>query len=178
MRKTMVEEDYSQLSVRAQSELLGVNRNRLKPAPEKAWAPKAEHARILQLALIIHAKGPTMGARQMKRVLERNGLKVTRWLAGKVMKFLGLRAIYCKPRTTVPAKENPKYPYLLRGLEVTTPDEVWAVDITYIPWREKRGQETQIDFPKERLIVFRDLRVRTKFRTSEQISSSVFGLRI
>ena len=51
------------------------------------------------------------------------------------MGFLGLKAIYCKPRTTIPIKENPKYPYLLRERKIVAPDEAWAVDITYIPWR-------------------------------------------
>ena len=136
MRKAMVEKNHPQLSQRTQSDLLGVNRNRLDPAPKKAWQPKPEHAEILRLAPIIHAKDPTMGARQMKRVLRRNGFKeVTRWLAGNVMRFLGLKAIYCRPRTTVAAKENPKYPYLLRECKIAEPDKVWAVDITYIPWR-------------------------------------------
>ncbi|MEZ5324100.1 MAG: DDE-type integrase/transposase/recombinase [Verrucomicrobiales bacterium] len=45
------------------------------------------------------------------------------------------RAIYSKPRTTVPAPQNAKYPYLLHDIEIDSPDQVWAIDITYIPWR-------------------------------------------
>jgi putative transposase len=51
-----------------------------------------------------------------------------------MMKCAGIKAIYCKPRTTVVAPEHKKYPYLLRDREITKPDEVWATDITYIPW--------------------------------------------
>ncbi|MEZ5330264.1 MAG: DDE-type integrase/transposase/recombinase [Verrucomicrobiales bacterium] len=45
------------------------------------------------------------------------------------------QAIYSKPRTTVPAPQNAKYPYLLHDIEIDSPDQVWAIDITYIPWR-------------------------------------------
>lgn len=131
----MVEKRHPQLSVRRQSELLEVNRNNLAPAPKKGWSPKPEHRELLELAPVIHAKDPTMGARQMGRVLRRNGFEATRWVAGKVMEFLGLKAIYRRPRTTLASKGDPRYPYLLRGREITAPDEVWAVDITYIPWR-------------------------------------------
>jgi putative transposase len=135
MRKTMVEKDHPQLSIRAQCELLGVNRNRLKTRARKCWQPKPIHHEMMALIKMAHAKDPTMGARQLRNILKRNGYRTSRWTVRMMMKYLGLRAIYCQPRTTVPAPENPTYPYLLRELEVSRPDEVWATDITYIPWR-------------------------------------------
>ena len=75
-----------------------------------------------------------MGTRQLKKVLARNGYHATRWTIGKMMKHLGIKAIYCKPNTSKAAPENPKYPYLLRNRKITKADEVWAIDITYIPW--------------------------------------------
>ena len=135
MRKAMVEKDHPQLSVRAQCKLLDVNRNRLEPRPKVEWQPGPEHQEMLELMKLAHAKDPTMGTRQLGRVLKRNGYAVTRWTVGKMMRHLGLKAIYCKPRTTVPAPQNAKYPYLLRDLEIDSPDQVWAIDITYIPWR-------------------------------------------
>lgn len=134
MRKAMVEKDNPQLSVRKQCELLGINRNRLIPRESQQWEPTESHAEMLELMLLIHAKDPTMGTRQLRRVLWRNGYSPSRWTVGKMMTYLGIKAIYCKPRTTVPAPDNPKYPYLLRNREITQPDEVWAIDITYIPW--------------------------------------------
>jgi putative transposase len=134
MRKAMVEKDHPQLSVRAQCRLLDVNRNRLDPRPGADWHPRPGHEQPLELIKLAHAKDPAMGARQLQRVLERNGYKVSRWAVGKMMAFADLRAIYCKPRTTVPAPGNKKYPYLLRDLEIAYPDQVWAIDITYIPW--------------------------------------------
>lgn len=136
MRKSMVEESHPQLSVRKQCKLLGVNRNRLRPKPRKAWEPDPEHLEMIGLIKLAHAKDPTMGTRQLGKILKRNGYKATRWTVGRMMKYAGIKAIYCKPRTSVPTPENPKYPYLLRNREIDRPDEVWATDITYIPWRK------------------------------------------
>jgi putative transposase len=135
MRKTMVEKNHPQLSLRAQCQLLNVNRNRLKPRPPVVWEPGPEHLEMLELMKLAHAKDPTMGTRRLGEILKRNGCTVTRWTIGKMMNHLGLKAIYCKPRTTLPALGNAKRPYLLRELEITQPDQVWATDITYIPWK-------------------------------------------
>ncbi|MCP5111900.1 MAG: IS3 family transposase [bacterium] len=153
MRKTMVEKDHSQLSVRAQCQLLGVNRNRLEPKKPKDWKPGPEHTEMLELVKLAHAKDPTMGARQLLRVLKRNGYETSRWTVGKMMKHLGIKAIYCTPRTTVPAPDDEKRPYLLRDREVTEPDEAWATDITYIPWRRGHVYLTAIIDWKTRAIL-------------------------
>ncbi|MEZ5323908.1 MAG: DDE-type integrase/transposase/recombinase [Verrucomicrobiales bacterium] len=99
------------------------------------WKPKAEDGEKLELIKLAHAKDPTMGTRQLGRILKRNGYPTARWTVGKMIRYLGLRAIYSKPRTTVPAPPNAKYPYLLHDIEIDSPDQVWAIDITYIPWR-------------------------------------------
>lgn len=132
----MVEADHPQLSVRAQCQLLGVNRNRLAVKPRARWEPEPRHHEMMELMKLAHGKDPTMGARQLRRVLGRNGYEAARWTVRQMMRFLGLKAIYCRPRTSVPSAENPKYPYLLRKITVRRPDQVWAVDITYIPWSQ------------------------------------------
>jgi putative transposase len=134
MRKNMVEKQHPQLSQRRQCELLVVNRNRLDPTPRQRWEPNALELEIMELMKLIHATDPTMGARQLRVVIKRNGYELSRWKAGRMMRRLGLRAIYCQPRTSIPNVAHPKYPYLLRGREVERPDEVWCTDITYIPW--------------------------------------------
>ena len=134
MRKTMVETDYPQLSTRKQCELLGVNRNRLRPKCPRPWQPRTEHKEMLALIPLIHAKDPTMGARQLGIVLGRNDYHASRWTTGKMMEHLGIKAIYCSLCTTQAAPENPKYPYFLRNRQITKAHEVWAIDITYIPW--------------------------------------------
>lgn len=135
MRKDMVEKDHLELSIRRQCEMLDVNRNRLNPVPRTRWKPDERELEIMELMKVIHAKDPTMGARQLLVVIERNGYELSRWKAGMMMRRLGLRAIYCRPRTSIAEAQNPKYPYLLRGVAVERPDEVWCTDITYIPWR-------------------------------------------
>jgi putative transposase len=137
MRKAMVEKDHPQLSIRTQSALLGINRNRLEPKRKVEWQPKPADVVQLELMKLAHAKDPTMGARQLRRILKRNGYPTTRWKVIQMMRYLGLRAIYCKPRTTIPAPQDAKYPYLLGDIKIDSPDQVWAIDITYIPW--KRG---------------------------------------
>lgn len=134
MRKAMVETDHPQLSTRKQCQLLDVNRNRLEPKSPRIWQPAPQHGPYLTLIYIIHRTDPTMGARQLKKVLARNGYHATRWTIRKMMKHLGIQAIYCKPSTSKAAPENPKYPYLLRKRKITQVDEAWAIDITYIPW--------------------------------------------
>ena len=130
----MVEKDHPKLSIRKQCEMLDVNRNRLKPSAKKQWQPSARHLEMIELMKLVHAKDCTMGARQHRRVLERNGYIVTRWTVREIMKYSGIKAVYCKPRTTIPAPENKTYPYLLKDMKIMHPDEVWATDITYIPW--------------------------------------------
>jgi len=134
VRKAMVEKDHPQLSIRMQCEMLDVNRNRLEPRVKKEWKARDHHLEMIELMKLAHVKDCTMGARQLLCVLDRNGYEATRWTVREMMKYSGIKAVYCKPRTTIPAPENKTYPYLLRDMEITLPDEVWATDITYIPW--------------------------------------------
>jgi len=76
---------------------------------------------------------PFYGARKMAVWLKSQRHKVNRKRIQRLMRLMGLTAIYRRPRTSVPAKGHSIYPYLLRGLEVTRPNQVWAADITYIP---------------------------------------------
>ena len=130
----MVEKDHPQLSIRQQCEMLEVNRNRLEPCAKKQWEPSAHHLEMIELMKMAHAKDCTMGARQLRHILNRNGYDVTRWTVREMMKYTGIKAVYCKPRTTIPAPENKTYPYLLKDMNITLPDHVLATDITYIPW--------------------------------------------
>ena len=69
----------------------------------------------------------------MRASLERQGMPVSLKRVQRLMRVMGLRAIYRPPRTSRPAPERRVYPYLLRGLEITRPNQVWAADITYLP---------------------------------------------
>ena len=80
-------------------------------------------------------KYPFYGARQMVRHLRREGVRLGRRRAGRLMCLMGLQAIYRAPRTSDPHPEHRAYPYLLRGLMIERANHVWCADITYIPVR-------------------------------------------
>ena len=102
------------------------------------YEPRAESA--LNLRLMRHIdeqflKTPFFGSRKMCHSLVLLGHDVNRKRVTRLMRLMGLEAIYQKPRTTQANKEHVKYPYLLRDLAIVRPDQVWATDITYIPLR-------------------------------------------
>ena len=76
---------------------------------------------------------PYYGSRRIQEVLRRAGYSVSRGKVVRLMRKMGIRAIYQTPRTTIPAKENKTYPYLLKGLTIDHPNQVWSADITYVP---------------------------------------------
>ena len=76
---------------------------------------------------------PFYGSRQMRRHLRREGAQVGRHRIPRLMRLLGLKTIYPKPRTSTARSEHRVYPYLLRGLKIDEPHQVWCADITYIP---------------------------------------------
>ena len=76
---------------------------------------------------------PFYGSRRTKAWLDRQGMPVSRKRVQRLMRVMGLRAIYRRPRTSQPAPEHRVYPYLLRNAKITRPNQVWAADITYLP---------------------------------------------
>ena len=76
---------------------------------------------------------PFYGSRRMKACLERQGKPASRKRVQRLMRVMGLRAIYRQPRTSRPAPEQRVYPYLLREVSITQPNQVWAADITCLP---------------------------------------------
>jgi putative transposase len=78
-----------------------------------------------------YMKTPFFGSRRMTATLNKIGYQVNRKRVRRLMGLMGIEAVYRKPRTSKPAPENKIYPYLLRGLCIDHPDQVWASDITY-----------------------------------------------
>jgi len=130
-RKAMIESDCP-LSVRRQCQLLEVNRNRLVPSPPKLIG---EDAALCRLIDEIHMEDPAFGARKIRDVLRRHyGIDAGRARVARLMRHMGVTAVYRRPRTSLPGKgeEHRIYPYLL-GDGVAGPDEAWCADITYLP---------------------------------------------
>ncbi|MDA1178023.1 MAG: IS3 family transposase [Planctomycetota bacterium] len=121
---------HSGLSIRQQCDLLGLARSTYyhQPATETA-----ENLKLMRIMDEQHMKHPEFGRRMMTAWLALEGHDTNEKRIRRLMKKMGLEAIYRRPRTTIANKAHKIYPYLLRGLEVTYPNQVWCTDITYIP---------------------------------------------
>jgi putative transposase len=93
----------------------------------------ADDLRVMRLIDEVYTARPFYGSRRMAIELGRRGEAVNRKRAQRLLRVMGLEAIYPKPRTTVPAAGHKVYPYLLRGVAVERPGHVWSADITYLP---------------------------------------------
>lgn len=117
-------------SIRDQCELLGLNRSTYYYT---AASESEENLRLMTLIDRQYLETPFYGSRRMAEWLKVKGYEVNRKRVQRLMQLMGLEAIYPKHRTTTTSTEHRKYPYLLRGLTVTRPNQVWASDITYVP---------------------------------------------
>lgn len=129
----MIEPDNRNISVRRQCEVLDINRSSLFYKKADADALDEE---LMTLIDKKYLQAPFLGSRRMTEYLKKVGFKVNRKRVQRLMRLMGIQAIYTKPRTSKPNKENKIYPYLLRNLNIEKPDQVWCSDITYIPMRK------------------------------------------
>lgn len=121
------------LPVVRQCELLGLSRSSVYYTPSSvSESDLALMRRIDEL----HLKHPFAGARMLRDLLRLEGVKVGRRHVSTLMKMMGIEALYRRPNTSRKHPENPIFPYLLRGLDITRANQVWAMDITYIPMRK------------------------------------------
>ena len=120
----------AELSITRQSELLAVSRSSVyyRPKPESA-----EELDLLKRLDELFTENPMYGSRRMQVMLRREGILVGRRRIRHLMRKLGLWAVRPKPNTSQPHPEHKIYPYLLRGMVIDRPNQVWATDITYIP---------------------------------------------
>src|SRR5258708_79800 len=118
------------LPIAKQAKALNISRGRVYylPRPVSA-ADLALMRRIDEL----HLEFPFAGSRMLRDLLVAEGCKIGRRHVKTLMKRMGIEALYRRPRTTKPEPGHKIYPYLLRGIAVTRPNQVWAMDITYIP---------------------------------------------
>jgi len=121
------------LSVSRQCKILNINRSTVY---YKNQSVKSLELKLVKLIDEQYLKDPTSGSRSMRNYLRRCGYRVNRKRVQRLMRIMGLEAIYPKPRTSRPHPEHKVYPYLLRNLTIDRPNQVWAADITYIPMRK------------------------------------------
>ena len=125
----MIDRDHV-LSVTKQAKAVGIARSTVYYLP-RAVSPT-------DLALMrrldeLHMEFPFAGSRMLRDLLAAEGSKIGRRHVKTLMRRMGIEALYRRPRTTKPEPGHKIYPYLLRGMDVTRPNQVWAMDITYIP---------------------------------------------
>ena len=125
----MIEPTHLQLSVRRQCALLGLARSGLY------YEPRGESEENLQLCRLLdeqYTRTPFYGIRRMTAWLATRGYAVNHKRVGRLLRLMGLEAIYQKPRLSQPAAGHRIYPYLLRGVKIERPNQVWSTDITYV----------------------------------------------
>jgi putative transposase len=129
-RRPLIEVGHPELSIRRQCELLGLNRSSLyyEPAGESS-----EDFRLMRLIDEQYTARPFYGSRRMTAWLTQQGEPVNRKRVQRLMRLMGLEAIYPKPRLSLAGRGHRIYPSLLRGVTIERPDQVWSADITYVP---------------------------------------------
>jgi len=118
------------LPIKRQAELVGISRGTVYYHPEPISAADLALMRRLDE---LHLEHPFAGSRMLRDLLRREGSAVGRRHVATLMRRMGIEAIYRKPNTSRRHPAHPVYPYLLRGLEIERANQVWAMDITYIP---------------------------------------------
>jgi len=126
----MIEPEHPELSIRRQCQLLDLNRATYyyRPATESE-----ENLALMRLIDEQYLRTPFYGYPRMTVSLRQQGYTVNHKRVARLMQLMGLQALTPKPRTTLVAPGHKVYPYLLRGLRITRPNQVWSTDITYIP---------------------------------------------
>jgi putative transposase len=125
----MIMRDH-ELSITKQAKALRISRGSVYYLPRPVSATDLEIMRLLDR---LHLDFPFAGSRMLRDLLAAEGCKVGRRHVKTLMKRMGIEALYRRPRTTKPEPRHKIYPYLLRGMEIVRPNQVWAMDITYIP---------------------------------------------
>ena len=126
----MVDRRHLSLSIVRQCRLLDISRSGLYYQP---IGISEEDLTLMKLIDRQYLATPFYGARKIAAWLKSQGQRVNRKRVRRLMRIMGLNAIYRHPRTSVPTPGHKIYPYLLSGMKITRPNQVWAADITYIP---------------------------------------------
>ena len=125
----MIDRSHS-LPINRQANAVGVSRSSVYYLPR----PVSDYDQELMRRIDhLHLDLPFAGSRMLRDLLKQEGYRVGRKHVATLMKRMGIEALYRKPRTTKPGAGHKIYPYLLRSLSINRPNQVWAMDITYIP---------------------------------------------
>ena len=125
----MIDREHD-LPITRQAQALGISRGSVYYLPRPV--PAADLANMRRMDEL-HLEFPFAGSRMLRDLLNRDGVEIGRCHVATLMKRMGIEALYRRPNTSKPAPGHKIYPYLLRGMIIDRPNQVWAMDITYIP---------------------------------------------
>lgn len=128
-RRALINKDL-EIAIQRQCELLKVNRSSYY---YQAVAVSDEDLVLMRLIDKLHLKRPSLGSRSMVDRLKDKGHVVNRKRVQRLMRLMGITAIYPKPKTSLGNKQHKVYPYLLKNVTIERANQVWVTDITYIP---------------------------------------------
>ena len=131
-KRVLIEAGAKGLSIRRQCELLALDRGSYYYAP---GAETMENLNLMRRIDRLYVQWPFLGSRKLVVFLRRQGIAVNRKRVQRLMRLMGLEAICPKPHLSANGTDHRVYPYLLRGVEIVRPNQVWAADITYLPMR-------------------------------------------
>jgi putative transposase len=130
-RRRCIEPDHPSLSLARQCELIGLSRASYYRG-EPCIAEEADNLELMRLIDEEYTRHPFYGSRNLVLWLHRQGHAVNRKRVQRLMRRMGLQSVAPKPNASRPAPQHKVYPYLLRGMAITRPNQVWCTDITYI----------------------------------------------
>jgi len=133
-KRGCVEPEHSSLSISRQCELIALPRTSYYRQPA-SFAESSENLKLMRLIDEEYMRHPFYGSRNMRTYLKRLGHKVNRKRIQRLMRKMGIESIAPKPNTSRPGKGHKVYPYLLKNLDINSPNQVWCTDITYIRLR-------------------------------------------
>lgn len=123
--------DTLDLPIQRQCALLAVSRSSVYY--KRQDTVDAEDLVLMRLLDELHLKYPFMGSRRLRDELNKRGHLINRKRVTRLMRLMGLEALYPKKRTSQPNAAHRRFPYLLKGVAITRPNQVWATDVTYVP---------------------------------------------
>ena len=129
-RRQMVDREHPKLSVVRQCSLLGISRSSVYFRPRDVDEYELKLMSLIDRQYLVR---PYYGSRRMAIWLRTQGHHVNRKRVQRLMRLMGIEAVYRRPNTSKPSPQHKVYPYLLRGVEINRVNQVWASDITYIP---------------------------------------------
>src|SRR6266436_5794300 len=130
LMRSLIDPGHATPSVRRQCALLGLSRSSLY---YEAAEETSENLRLMRLLDKQYTARPFYGSRRLTAWLVQQGEKVNRKRVQRLLRLMGLEALYPKPRLSVAGRGHRIYPYLLRGVSIKRADQVWSTDITYVP---------------------------------------------